>query len=112
MSIAARAQMLLRIVFRTYMPFPSFQIQKKKCFFFSGAGVSPGDFKRPFSRKRNKISIAARVRNVLRIRFLSLVRSLGQRERGRALFHLTPDIPVNSTKLIRAMRSRMEKCAN
>ena len=39
MSIAATAQKLLRIVFRTYMPFPSFQIQKSV---FSGAGVSPG----------------------------------------------------------------------
>ena len=93
MSIAPRAQKLLRIVFRTYMSFPGFQIKKRV---LSGAGVSPGDFKRLFSRKRNKISIAAMVRNVLRIQFPSLVRSLGQRERGRALFHLTPDIPVNS----------------
>ena len=58
--------------------------------------MSPGDFKRLFSRKRNKMSIATMVRNDLRIRFPSLVQSLGQRERGRALFHLTPDIPVNS----------------
>ena len=49
------------------------------------------------------------VRNVLRIQFPSLVRILGQQEQGRALFHLTPDIPVNSNKLKRAMRSRMEK---
>ena len=89
------------------MSFPGFQIQSV----LSGAGVSPGDYKRPFSRKRNKISIAAMVRNVLRIRFPSLVRSLSQRERGRALFHFTPDIPVNSNKLIRAMRSRIKKCA-
>ena len=74
--------------------------------------MSPGDVKRPFSRKRNKISIAAMVRNVLRIRFPSLVRSLGQREQGHALFHVTPDIPVNSNKLIRAVGSRMKKCAN
>ena len=109
MSIAAPAQKLLRIVFRTYMSFPGFANPKNV---LSGAGVSPGDVKRPFSRKRNKISIAAMVRNVLRIRFPSLVRSLGQREQGHALFHVTPDIPVNSNKLIRAMGSRMKKCAN
>ena len=88
------------------------QFSNPKKVFFSGAGVSPGDFKRPFSRKQNKISIAARVRNVLRIPFPSLIQSLGLRERGRVIFHLTPDIPVNINKLIRDLRSRMEKCAN
>ena len=109
MSIAAPAQSCLELYFGPICLFPVFKSKKSVLL---GAGVSQGDFKRPFSRKQNKISIAARVRNVLRIRFLSLVRSLGQRERGRALFHLTPDITVNSTKLIRAMQSRMEKCAN
>ena len=65
MSIAARAQKLLRIVFRTYMCFPVFQIQKK-----CGMGI------------------AASKQNALRIRFLSPVQSPGQREQRRALLHL------------------------
>ena len=55
--------------------------------------MTPDDFKRPFSRKRNKMSIAAKERNVLRIRFPSLVQSLGQRERLCALFYSTRHCP-------------------
>ena len=58
------------------------------------------------------MSIAASKRNVFRIQFPSLVQSLGQRELGCALFHSSPDNPVNSNKLSRAILRRMEKCGN
>ena len=70
--------------------FPTFKSKKSV---LPGVGVTPDDFKRPFSRKRNKMSIAAKERNVLRIRFPSLVQSLGQRERLCALFFSTRHCP-------------------
>ena len=61
------------------------------------------DFGAPFARKRCAGRCSTRVRKRLSTRFYCLGQSLGQREQRRALFHSTPEGPIDRGTITQAI---------